>query len=75
MHHNPPGYRKKKKNSLLFACLYGGFCASTVDVNKNLLICCVRYSLMCPIYTHTLYFVLNSLEQIVLNLLKATTTE
>lgn len=58
---------------LCFSCMCNGFCASTVDVNGNMLICCACHSLTCPIYIHTLYFVLNSLEQLVLNILKTTT--
>lgn len=58
---------------LCFPCMCDGFCASTVDVNGNMLICCVCHSLTCPIYIHKLYFVLNSLEQLVLNILKTTT--
>lgn len=45
---------EKRKNAQFFL-VCGGFCANTVDVNKNLLICCVRYSLMCPIYTHIVF--------------------
>lgn len=69
----PPGQKKRKEGFSVFLCMCGSFCAGRVDVNSNMHVCCVCHSLMCPIYTHTLYFVVNSLKQLVLNILKATT--
>lgn len=53
--------------------MHGVFCAGRADANGNMHVCCVSF--MDVSYIYTLCFVLNSLKQLVLNLLKATTTE
>lgn len=55
---HPPGQKTKQnktKEGFSFQCfswLCVSFCAGRVDVNRNMRVCCVCHSLMCPIYTH-----------------------
>lgn len=65
--------KEKKKDSQCFSCMCGVFCAGRADANGNMHVCCVSF--IDVSYIYTLCFVLNSLKQLVLNLLKATTTE
>lgn len=72
---HPPGQKKNKRRilSVFLVCVVAfvlaelmstGICTSAV--------CAIHW---CVLYIHTLYFVLNSLKHLVLNILKATTTE
>lgn len=72
-HTGPKKKKEKKKDSQCFSCMCGVFCAGRADANGNMHVCCVSF--IDVSYIYTLCFVLNSLKQLVLNLLKATTTE
>lgn len=70
----PPGQKKEKKNSQSFSVCVVAFVL--VELMSTAIcmsaVCAIHW---CVLYIHTLYFVVNSLKQLVLNILKATTTE